>query len=81
MGLVTVELKALIKLGDVHLAQALNYLEAFKIQVGLLINFGGRSLEFKRVLNNKVFPAGVSRCYAQGALVCFFDRFSKEMLS
>jgi GxxExxY protein len=57
MGLVTVELKALIRLEDVHLAQALNYLEAFKIQVGLLINFGGRSLEFKRVLNNKVFPA------------------------
>ncbi|MBD3281538.1 GxxExxY protein [Candidatus Uhrbacteria bacterium] len=46
---VMVELKALTALEDVHLAQALNYLEAYKIEVGLLVNFGGRSLEFKRV--------------------------------
>jgi len=46
---VLVELKALIKLEDVHLAQALNYLEAFKLPTGLLINFGARSLEFKRL--------------------------------
>ena len=50
-----VELKALIKLEDVHLAQAaINYLEAYKMEVGLLINFGAKSLEFKRVHNNKI---------------------------
>jgi len=46
---VMVELKALIKLEDVHLAQAFNYLEAYRMEVGLLINFGSRSLEFKRI--------------------------------
>ena len=48
-----VELKALIRLEDSHLAQAMNHLEAYKMEVGLLINFGARSLEFKRVHNNK----------------------------
>ena len=52
-GKVLVELKALTALEDVHLAQALNYLEAFKLETGLLINFGARSLEFKR-LHKKV---------------------------
>jgi GxxExxY protein len=45
-----VELKAIITLEDVHLAQAINYLEAYKLEVGLLINFGSRSLQFKRVM-------------------------------
>ena len=53
-GKIIVELKALVKLEDVHLAQAMNYLEAYKMEIGLLINFGGRSLEFKRVHNNKL---------------------------
>src|SRR4030095_599063 len=48
---IMVELKAITKLEDVYLAQAMNYLEAYKMEVGLLINFGGRSLEFKRVHN------------------------------
>ena len=48
---VMVELKALTKLEDVHLAQALNYLEAYKLETGLLINFGTKSLEFRRVTN------------------------------
>jgi len=48
-GLIMVELKAIIKLEDVHLAQAKNYLEAYKMEVGLLINFGAKSLDFKRV--------------------------------
>jgi GxxExxY protein len=48
---IMVELKALTKLEDVHLAQALNYLEVYKLETGLLINFGSRSLEFKRVTN------------------------------
>jgi len=51
---VMVELKAIINLEDVHLAQAMNYLEAYKLEVGLLINFGSRSLQFKRVHNNKI---------------------------
>ena len=51
---VLVELKALVKLEDVHLAQALNYLKAYRLEVGLFINFGANSLEFKRlVLTNK----------------------------
>jgi GxxExxY protein len=49
-GKVMVELKAVIQLEDVHLAQAINYLEAYGMEVGLLINFGSKSLEFKRVM-------------------------------
>lgn len=52
-GVVSVELKAVIQLEDIHLAQAINYLEAYDLEVGLLINFGARSLEFKRVTNKK----------------------------
>ena len=44
----------MVQLEDVHLAQAKNYLEAFKLEVGLLINFGNTSLQFKRVQNNKL---------------------------
>lgn len=46
---IMVEIKAVIQLEDVHLAQAMNYLEAYNMEIGLLINFGARSLEFKRV--------------------------------
>lgn len=53
-GCIMVELKALVKLEDVHLAQAMNYCEAYQMEIGLLINFGGKSLEFKRVHNNKI---------------------------
>ena len=49
-GKVMVELKAVTLLEDVHLAQAINYLEAHGSEVGLLINFGNRSLQFKRVM-------------------------------
>ena len=49
-GKVLVELKALIELEDVHLAQVLNYLKAYKLKVGLLINFGSKSLTFKRLV-------------------------------
>ena len=49
-GKVLVELKALVELEDVHLAQVLNYLKAYKLEVGLLINFGSKSLAFKRLL-------------------------------
>ena len=49
-GKVMLELKALIHLEDVHLAQAINYLEAYGLDIGLLVNFGAKSLEFKRVM-------------------------------
>ncbi|MFC2187652.1 GxxExxY protein [Fulvivirgaceae bacterium LMO-SS25] len=49
--IIMVELKALIKLEDIHLAQAMNYCQAYKLPIGLLINFGSKSLEFKRVYN------------------------------
>ena len=52
-GKVMVELKAIIHLEDVHLAQAINYLEAYGLETGLLINFGAKSLEFKRVMKKK----------------------------
>src|SRR6266498_594505 len=53
-GIISVELKAITRLEDVHLAQAINYLEAYNLEIGLLINFGETSLNFKR-LNNKKF--------------------------
>jgi GxxExxY protein len=55
-GKLSVELKATSKLDDSHFAQGINYLEAYNIEVGLLINFGETSLNFKR-LNNKKFKA------------------------
>ncbi len=51
---IMVEIKAIINLEDVHLAQAMNYVEAYNLEIGLLINFGSKSLQFKRVHNNKV---------------------------
>jgi len=51
-GKVLVELKAVIQLEDVHLAQILNYLRAYKLEIGLLINFGSKSLTFKRLILN-----------------------------
>ena len=53
---VMVELKALTELEDVHLAQALNYLEAYKMEIGLLLNFGAKSLQFKRLIKSKQLP-------------------------
>jgi GxxExxY protein len=52
-GIVSVELKAITKLEDVHLAQAINYLEAYDLEIGLLINFGAKSMEHKRIINRK----------------------------
>ncbi len=48
-GKILVELKAISQLEDVHLAQTLNYLKAYKLEIGLLINFGSKSLGYKRV--------------------------------
>lgn len=60
---IMVELKAISHLEDVHLAQAMNYLQAYNLPVGLLLNFGAKSMEFKRVYNlnhpiNKEFVKG-----------------------
>lgn len=55
-GLIMVELKAITKQEDVHLAQGLNYLEAYNMEIGLLLNFGSKSLEVKRLLNKKYNP-------------------------
>ncbi|MBX2901181.1 MAG: GxxExxY protein [Cyclobacteriaceae bacterium] len=59
-GKIMVELKALVKMEEVHLAQAMNYLEAYRMEIGLLINFGAKSLEFKRVHNNKILKSSQS---------------------
>ncbi len=50
---VMVEIKAVIRLEDVHLAQALNYLEAYGLEVGLLINFGAQRMEFRRLMKKR----------------------------
>jgi GxxExxY protein len=58
-GMLSVELKAVTKVEDVHLAQAINYLEAYNLEIGLLINFGETSLHFKRFKNKKYRPPGI----------------------
>lgn len=50
---IMLELKAMAKLEEIHFVQALNYLEVYSLPIGLLINFGAKSLEFKRVYNTK----------------------------
>lgn len=52
-NVISVELKAITQLENLQLAQAINYLEAYDLEIGLLINFGAKSLEFKRVINKK----------------------------
>lgn len=56
-GIISVELKARTQIEDVHFAQAINYLEAYNLEIGLLINFGERSLNFKRLNNKKYKPS------------------------
>ncbi|MCI0751510.1 MAG: GxxExxY protein [Flammeovirgaceae bacterium] len=50
---ILVEIKAVAQLENVHLAQALNYLEAFKLEIGLLINFGATKIQFRRLTNER----------------------------
>jgi len=52
-SVVSVELKAISQLENVHFAQALNYLEAYNLEIGLIINFGSKKLEYKRLINPK----------------------------
>ncbi len=54
---VIVELKAVIALEDVHLAQAKNYVVAYDFDIGLLLNFGANSLQYKRIFNHRKHPA------------------------
>lgn len=56
---VVVELKALVTLEDVHLAQAKNYLVAYDFPLGLLINFGSMRLQVKKIFNPKSLASGV----------------------
>jgi len=56
-GMISVELKARTQIEDVYFAQAINYLEAYNLEIGLLINFGERSLNFKRLNNKKYKPS------------------------
>jgi len=53
-GKIMLEIKAITNLEDVHLAQAMNYVEAYNLEIGLLINFGSKSLQHKRVHNNNI---------------------------
>ena len=57
---ICVELKAIINLEPVHFAQARNYLEAFNVEIGLLINFGTISLEYRRIENPKFNPSVIN---------------------
>ncbi|MBX9852907.1 MAG: GxxExxY protein [Cytophagaceae bacterium] len=50
---ISVELKAITKLEEIHLCQAINYLEAYNLKIGMLMNFGSKSLEYKRLINSK----------------------------
>lgn len=52
--IIPVEIKAVTELSDINIAQAKNYLEAGEIEIGLLINFGAPSLQFKRMINNRI---------------------------
>ena len=56
--IISVELKATTALTDINLAQAINYLEAYDLEIGLLINFGAKSLEFRRIINKKFNQQG-----------------------
>ena len=56
-GMLMVELKAVSKLEKVHWAQAMNYVEAYNVELGLLLNFGASRLEFNRLVNNQYNPA------------------------
>lgn len=57
---ICVELKALTKLEPVHFAQTRNYLEAFNVEIGLLINFGAINLEYRRLENSKYNPTVIN---------------------
>ena len=51
---ILVELKAITEINEIHFAQVINYLEAFQLEIALLINFGEKSLRMKRFLNSRI---------------------------
>ena len=59
-GQVVLEIKACITLEDVHLAQIKNYVNIYDLPIGLLINFGAKSLQFKKIFNPRYNPAPVA---------------------
>jgi GxxExxY protein len=75
-GKVLVELKAITELEKTQLSQILNYLKAYKFEVGLLINFGGNSVEFKRVVLNEDHPSNRSRFTRNNGLRGVLGMFS-----
>jgi hypothetical protein len=52
-GIISVEIKAVSKLDDLHLNQAVNYLEVYNLEIGMLLNFGSKSLKYRRLINSK----------------------------
>ena len=64
---IMVEIKAVSELRDAHLAQAINYLEAYNLEIGLLINFGENSLNFKRLTNKKYKSPSLCCCMYYGS--------------
>ncbi len=60
------ELKAVSKMEDTHLAQAINYLEAYNLEIALLVNFGSKSLQFRRLINSKKPQVGIPQGNASG---------------
>lgn len=57
---VVVEIKAIKEIGEIEKLQVINYLKAGSFQVGLLLNFGRKSLEYKRLINTKMESAKIS---------------------
>ncbi len=66
---IMVELKALINLDNVHLAQAMNYLEAYNLKFGLILNFGANSLQHKRIHNNSFNTCNPSNPFNHGSSI------------
>jgi len=54
---VIVELKALKQIGEIEKLQVINYLKASGFEIGLLFNFGNKSLEWNRLINTKTQPS------------------------
>ncbi len=63
---VMLELKDGSKMEDAHLAQTINYLEAYNLEIGLLVNFGSKSLQFRRLINSKKPQVGIPQGNVSG---------------
>lgn len=68
-GKVIVELKALVNLEDVHLAQAKNYVVAYDFHIGLLINFGSQSLQYKLIFNPKYSKVTKNSIHSENSVI------------